>query len=664
MKSTSWRLLPNISIRRHILKRSGGNPLAKGVSAGYEDVERGFVSGRRKIEMSFSPPSLQRRFTILLIIPVTLLLVIMGVAGFFYARDQLLDEWREAAILKLQRAAREVDMRLDRIKETIRLLNESSGAPNADSVQAWVLDRLTRQEGIADVKLSWNAPEKGTDMGMRMGMESGRAPDDSQAMGRGWRMHRFHRASIRDITPPRFDARGEHGTVSLISQLLDEDNQVVGRLVVVANFDALFRHVMESGWWQSNKAFLVDTQGQILVSTLPARGGSLQESTDPLERETARLLGSDRSGTLRGEGHPPTEVSGFFRLQEAPWVLVMIAPGKEILAPIIQFRLYYSLIVVGFIVLVIGLIRQVTMRTASQIREVSQAALRLSHGEFGAPLPMRSRDEVGELTHSFNVMIRQLKDRLRLKEAMGLAMEVQQNLLPASPPRVPGLDIAGRSLYCQETGGDYFDYIPLGGPAGPRLCVAVGDVVGHGISAALLMTTVRALLRCRLDAPGSTAEVMGDVNRLLSRDTAASGSFVTLFLLLVDPAAGNLDWVRAGHDPALLYCAATEEVQNLGGPGMALGVDGRCSYRNGSRAGLAAGDIILIGTDGVWETQNSTSENFGKIRIGEMLKRHRHRDAEGILRAILEALDAFRGGTLQQDDVTLMVIKATETGRG
>jgi len=154
----------------------------------------------------------------------------------------------------------------------------------------------------------------------------------------------------------------------------------------------------------------------------------------------------------------------------------------------------------------------------------------------------------------------QLKERLRLKEAMDLAVEVQQNLLPASPPSVPGLDIAGRSLYCQETGGDYFDYIFRPGATGrPRWCVAVGDVVGHGISAALLMTTVRALLRSRLDQAGPMAAAVGDVNRLLCRDTASSGGFVTLFLLEVNPATGGLEWVRAGHDPALMYRAAADD---------------------------------------------------------------------------------------------------------
>ena len=226
---------------------------------------------------------------------------------------------------------------------------------------------------------------------------------------------------------------------------------------------------------------------------------------------------------------------------------------------------------------------------------------------------MKSRDEVGELTRSFNLMTSQLQERLNLKEAMNLAMEVQQNLLPAAPPSVPGFDIAGRSLYCQETGGDYFDYILRTSPAGSsRLCVAVGDVVGHGISAALLMTTVRALLRCRLDQAGSIAEAVCDVNRLLYQDTAPSGSFVTLFLLEADSAAGSLEWVRAGHDPAWLYCAATDEVQDLGGPGMALGVDGACSYLSGCRSGLSADDVLLIGTDGIWETQNANSEKFGK----------------------------------------------------
>jgi sigma-B regulation protein RsbU (phosphoserine phosphatase) len=312
----------------------------------------------------------------------------------------------------------------------------------------------------------------------------------------------------------------------------------------------------------------------------------------------------------------------------------MIAPGREILFPIIQFRWIYSIFALGFIAVIVVLIRLVTGRQASEIQKVSEAALRLSHGEFGAPLPSRSRDEVGELIRSFNLMTSQLKERLHLKEAMNLAMEVQQNLLPASPPAVPGLDLSGRSLYCQETGGDHFDYIIRPGPAGTqRLCLAVGDVVGHGISAALLMTTVRALLRCRLDQPGAIAEAVCDVNRLLYQDTAPSGSFVTLFLL-------------------------EDEVQDLGGQGMALGVNDHCSYLSGSRSGLGAGDVLLIGTDGIWETRNADSVKFGKKRIGNIVRNFHHLSADGILQAILGALDEFRGPLQLDDDITLLIMKA------
>jgi sigma-B regulation protein RsbU (phosphoserine phosphatase) len=290
---------------------------------------------------------------------------------------------------------------------------------------------------------------------------------------------------------------------------------------------------------------------------------------------------------------------------------------------------------------------------------VSNEALRLSRGEFGDPLPVAGRDEVSELTRSFNRMTRQLRERLALKRDLGFAMEVQQNLLPAGPPAIPGLDVAGRSVYCQETGGDYFDYIPLAGPAGgTRLCVAVGDVVGHGISAALLMTTVRALLRSRLDRPAGLAETVGDVNRLLCRDTAAGGSFVTLFLLEVDPAAGRLEWVRAGHDPGLLYRGQADACEELGGPGMALGVEESNVYAGSVQEGFAAGDIVLIGTDGVWESPNPDGERFGKARVVEVVRAHRDQPAEHIVSEILAALERFRGRAAQEDDITLVVFKS------
>jgi sigma-B regulation protein RsbU (phosphoserine phosphatase) len=100
----------------------------------------------------------------------------------------------------------------------------------------------------------------------------------------------------------------------------------------------------------------------------------------------------------------------------------------------------------------------VTGGTVSSIRDISRAADRVARGDYGDPLPVKTRDEVGELTRSFNTMVLQLEERIRLKEALDVAMEVQQNLLPTEMPRAKGLDIAGESIYCDETGGDFYDF--------------------------------------------------------------------------------------------------------------------------------------------------------------------------------------------------------------
>jgi sigma-B regulation protein RsbU (phosphoserine phosphatase) len=621
------------------------------------------LSIKQSANMSIRPFSLQGRFTLYLILPVLTLLFVMGLIGFLFARDLLLDQWQESAILKLERAAHQMDMHLAAVKQGIHLFHDISGSRHDDSFHAWALDRLQRQEGIIAARLRWNTPLEQRHSAAEPHPPAPGMGHGLHAVGKAGGMRRFQSARIREITAPRFDAGGAHGTISMISELLDEAGAALGRLEVTADFDVMFGHVVESGWWQSSKAFLVDENGQVLVCTVPGRHGGIGDTGDPLEKATFAAMADKTRGTVWGEGYPPSEISGFFRLAEAPWFLVMIAPGREVLSPIIQFRWVYSIVVIGLILLVSALIRLVTGRVASEIKTVSQEALQLSQGKFGDPLPVKSRDEVGELTRSFNLMTSHLRERFQLKQALSLAMEVQQNLLPAAAPSLPGFDIAGRSVYCQETGGDYFDYIFRTADEGRRhLCIAVGDVVGHGISAALLMTTVRALLRIRLDGPGSITEALTDVNRQLCRDTEPSGSFVTLFLLQVEAATGRLAWVRAGHDPALLFSAATGEIRELNGTGMALGVDEAYAYQGESCSRSHTGDILLIGTDGIWETHNARSEKFGKARVGDIMRRHREAPAEAILEAVLRCLEEFRGELPQEDDITLVVLKPASPG--
>ncbi|MEJ2099252.1 MAG: SpoIIE family protein phosphatase [Desulfobacterales bacterium] len=611
------------------------------------------------------PKSLQQRLAIFVLFPVALLLLGMGFAGFIYARNSLLAQWKEAAILKLQRAAHSVDMRLNRTKNWIGMLDAAGGSQDPDHVYSWVVDQLKKSEGVLRVDLTWidNAAEPSGisnhfrpmgQMGARFGPMGGMAGSEERNR---MMMMRFHRAKTAEITSPRYDSLVKNKTVSLISLLVDKNGQTIGKFEVVLRFDFLIADIIDSGWWQSNKAFLVDNDGNILAGTFAQERKTLADNNDPVEQKTLNALKAEPFGTIRGPGHPPDEVSGFYKLQEAPWSLVMIAPGEKILAPIVTFRLYYSMSGAALIVLILLLIRLVTGRTVSSIKDISRAAKRIAGGDFGKPLPVKSRDEVGELTRSFNTMMLQLEERIRIKQALAVAMEVQQNLLPLKMPQIPGLDVAGRSIYCDQTGGDFYDFLEMRRQRADHLGIAVGDVSGHGVSAALLMATIRAFIKSKVTQLDNIAESITSVNRLLAQDTRDTGQFATLFYAEITPAEKILRWVRAGHDPALFYDPGPDKFRELRGEGIALGIDPDGDYRENVVRELSNGQILVIGTDGIWEARNQMGEMFGRERLKGLIRENAAYSSDGISSCIIDAIKTFQGSARQEDDITLLVIK-------
>jgi sigma-B regulation protein RsbU (phosphoserine phosphatase) len=187
--------------------------------------------------------------------------------------------------------------------------------------------------------------------------------------------------------------------------------------------------------------------------------------------------------------------------------------------------------------------------------------------------------------------------------------------------------------------------------------MVVGDVTGHGIEAALLMTTARALLRSRSAQPGSMAEILTDVNRHLTLDLQDSGRFMTLFYLMVDPVEGRLQWVRAGHDPAILYDPERDDFEALRGNGIALGVDPRWSFQEYEKRFVVDRQIIFMGTDGIWETRSPGGKMFGRQSLCKIIRDHAAAHATDIVQAVIDALDRFRGENDPEDDVTLVVAK-------
>jgi sigma-B regulation protein RsbU (phosphoserine phosphatase) len=261
-----------------------------------------------------------------------------------------------------------------------------------------------------------------------------------------------------------------------------------------------------------------------------------------------------------------------------------------------------------------------------------------------------------ELQAAMKKVDRYSKHLEQIIAALNVAQEVQQSLLPQYPPKEKRFDIAGGSLYCDETGGDYYDYIKLPCLGANVYAIAIGDVSGHGISSALLMAGVRAYLRSRATQAGSVAEILTDVNRLVSADTMETSQFMTLFFLMIEARNGRLTWVRAGHDPALIYSPHSEHFEKLEGKGLPLGVEENWQYRDYS-ATVKPGQIVILTTDGALEARNQKGEMFGRDRFKEIIHRNANLEAEGIRLAIIDAVAAFCGKAKQEDDITVVVMK-------
>jgi sigma-B regulation protein RsbU (phosphoserine phosphatase) len=336
--------------------------------------------------------------------------------------------------------------------------------------------------------------------------------------------------------------------------------------------------------------------------------------------------------------------------------IVAVAPDQHQLAAMIRRAVIFDaavfMLVGAFLVFIVS--RNITQSMGAIIKVLKQ----IRRGNFNHKVRVTANDEIGYAGDVINTMTEGLKERDAMRHSLALAREVQQQLLPRVDTLTrEALQIAGRSVYCDETGGDYFDFFAVARDGSRQMALALGDVSGHGIAAALLMATVRSALRQRAALPGDPARIVGDVNRQLVADVQESGQFMTLFFFLYDPGTRSLHWVRAGHDPALLYDPATERFETLKGEGIALGLDGGYAYRAYRQDHCRPGQILFVGTDGVWETCNAQQEMFGKRRVRDLVRRHAGSDAREIRDAILAALTAFLGDQRAEDDITLMVAK-------
>lgn len=290
------------------------------------------------------------------------------------------------------------------------------------------------------------------------------------------------------------------------------------------------------------------------------------------------------------------------------------------------------------------------------LSQLATAAGRLAEGDFQSRVEIDTGDEVAELGQVFNQLGPALAERERMASALALAGDIQRHLLPQTQPQVNGFEIFGGALPCDETGGDYYDFIPL--EDDHHLALAVGDVSGHGVGAALLMAGARGVLRSHaLRRDFGLSRLLAALNEHLCRDTADE-QFMTLFYGVLNDGDRTLRWCSAGHGPLFLYRCREQKITELGSTGLPLGVIADATWEEGAPVVFEKGDILLVGTDGIWEARNPSGETLGTGRLKALLGSHAAKPAAQIHAAIMMLVGNFRHDTRQEDDVTLTVVKA------
>jgi sigma-B regulation protein RsbU (phosphoserine phosphatase) len=584
--------------------------------------------------MFLYPASLRQRTALYILAPVCLLLLFVEILGFRSIKNILIDQMTASATSHLQRTANFIDTRLRLPK---MLLQRIENAPS-EEIHAYLLDILKTLDGIVEVKQHPEEPEQSLSLPVAL-------------------------LQVNNETKISYSPLLNGDTISLIARKQKSTGDLPSESEVIISFYDLVGHIAGAPWWTGLQTFVIDKQGNTLAPDegmlIPSDNfNRISSLSIKVKEQLLAGIQTSKSGTvISNDRAMPDTIWGFYRLSEAPWSIVVSARGETALQPIITLRRTYflfSFLATGLILYLLNLL--VTKRIIRTVKLLSGAATRLADGHFDEPLQLAGHDELGELVQSFNTMSSQLQQGVQLKKAMSIAGEVQRSLLPQSQFSADHFEAIGISVPCDETGGDFFDIVNIESDE-PHLTIVVGDVVGHGIGAALLMATTRALLRSRVELTNDLAACLTDVNALLCRDTEPSGNFATIFLLAIDKTGNIIRWVRAGHEPAMLYCLKERNFSDLRGSGIAVGIDPTIQFRQNQLELPEGPHLILISTDGLTDLENDQGERFSKKRLQSFIEKHSNQSPENILKALRLEIEAFVGKQHQSDDITLVILK-------
>ncbi len=256
------------------------------------------------------------------------------------------------------------------------------------------------------------------------------------------------------------------------------------------------------------------------------------------------------------------------------------------------------------------------------------------------------------------LLILEIADRVVMKRDLQIAREIQTWLLPGVPPQIPGLAIAYATRPANTVAGDYYDVFPRPGRSNDdnRVVLAVADVAGKSIPAAMLMATFQASLKTLSTAQVALPELAANMNRYACGNSQGGLRFTTAFLAEYDPVRRTVDYINAGHNNPILR-RANGQIERLDVGGLPFGILPDAKYESATVT-LAPGDWLVIFTDGVVEAENFRQEEFGEARLLTAIEAGKSTAPSEMLKRLMAELDLFVGNTPQHDDVTCMLLKA------
>jgi class 3 adenylate cyclase len=359
--------------------------------------------------------SLQTRLRLYLVLPLILFLVAAGVLGYAYIRGALIKEWQEVAILRMARAANIIDLRLQEPLHWMQSFAQTCDEPHSAMIQNWLLKQLREHEGVSRVQLTWLGSDVETS-----------PPTATEKWGDLC-------GNVVKVSPPHYFFPPGQELAGIRMDLLDNKGAPLGILEVDLKFDYLLKDILASGWMQTQQACLLDNKGYYLAHTDAAMKSRhcLGDLDDPLEIAMIKAMQEKPFDTIVGKGHNQDEVIGFYKLNKAPWVIMLHAQGSQILAPIFRFRLYYGVAGLGCIVFILALLHFGVRPVVSSIKRIARRAALVAQGHYGEPVPVQTRDEIGQLTTSFNEMVKGLQERDLISNTFGryVDQKIAQELL-------------------------------------------------------------------------------------------------------------------------------------------------------------------------------------------------------------------------------------------